>query len=296
MRRFVGVFTALLLLLAVLGGSAVGQSGPTLEERVCALEVAAGIGPCSTTTTTAAPTTTTTEAPTTTASTTTTAAPTTTTTQGTTTTTGPLPEPSGDKFTINLSGSGEGFPDHMWGARYYRDLPFTEGTGWTDGDRHAYTCAYMFLVRDGVLVSRVTFTMIEGAAYARVNDQSMSEKVRWADGEINTTGKNMGDCGKATADYGVVLGDERPVVRFVGSDGALLEVRDYTKTVVSDSRVTFDQVEVITEPFVDVSPNGRPVTVYGRVTVVARIDGLPAIVVYYDSFSPEAQVTSDIAG
>jgi len=224
---------------------------------------------------------------------TTTVAPATTAAPVTTTTTKQPVVSSGDKFTIALHGSGPEFPDKLWNAPYSRSLPYTANVGWTDGDRHAYECAYMFLLRDGLVVGRVTFASIDAAPYTKVNDQSMEEKIRWADGTLNITGTNMGDCDRSPVAYEPASGDVRPIVRYLsGSD--LLEIRDYTKTVVLDPRVTFNQVEVITEPFTEVSPRGRPDTVYSRVSVVGLIDGLPAIVVYYDSLHSSVAVTSDL--
>lgn len=123
----------------------------------------------------------------------------------------------------------------------------------------------------------------------------MAEKERLLDGTPNPNpGQNMNECARSEIEYGVAQGDQRPTVRYVSGDD-LLEIRDYKKTVVLDSRVTFDLIEVITTPFQVTSESGRVHTVYSRVGVLARIDGLPAIIVYYDSFSPDVRVTSDIA-
>lgn len=303
---------ATLGIAAALGGATLlGQVDPevgqTIEERVCALEVNAGIGPCSTTTTTAVPTTTTTEASTTTTevpTTTTTAAPTTTTTAPTTTTTAPGSLPCvGDNFDIMLRGLDNPATLQVvepfrfwWDAKYCRNLAYTPDTGWVDGDKIAYCSAYMFLEHEGLIVGRVTFVRI---AYAKVNDSRMLEGQRDFNGDFHGQGQSYGPqfCGQVLAseyDFSNAP-DERPKVAYwAGED--LLELRNYGPTIVG-AGITFDQVSKTTTPFqVTVNDNGavETHTVYSRVSVLARENGNAVIAVYYDSLDPLVTVVSDL--
>jgi hypothetical protein len=179
-----------------------------------------------------------------------------------------------------------------WVAPYARDLTYTAGVGWTDGDRSGYRCAYMFLEQDGDIVGRVTF--VRSALYGKVNDQGMTEAVIAYDGGPYLS---QADCPDPDVEYTPNDSpDERPTVRYMnGSD--TLEVRSYPHTTTAGK---FIQTEVVTEPFTDQGdhPDSQPHTVYSRVTVVfySLVGGQwqPGIVVYYDSLSPDVQVTSDL--
>lgn len=232
------------------------------------------------TTTTVVPTTTTTGAP---GSTTTAAPATTTTTTSTTSTTstGPLPTPSGAHFTTLLTGVTENGPNEQWwDAPYFRDLPFSPSTGWTDGDRSGYRCFYAFLMNQGQVVGRVTFTRVpEAASYASINDRYMAEGVRYYNGALAPAGapRELGECpGPSTAYEPATGSDQRPTVTYT-LNGMLLEVRNYKKTVVG-AGITFRQVE----------------STDSRVTVIAYKDNLPVIAIYYESMVPGLVMNSDL--
>lgn len=257
-----------------------------LQDRVTELEAG-------TTTTTLPPTTTTTTQPPTTTTSTTTTIPT------TTTTSPPLPTPSGPKFDIFLGAQVDGVNFNMWVAPYHRSLPYSTPAGWVDGDRVGYSCAYMFLQREGVNVGRVTFT--RAAGYGFVNDKSMAEGVRYFDGAVSTTGQaQLNDCPAPTQAYAPGDGvDYRPLVFYVDDNG-LLENRSYTNTTsdaIASGQVRFAELERITTPFLAQGANtSRPATtVYERVTVAAyvQIDGLwqPTMIVYYDTLVPDVHLT-----
>lgn len=224
-----------------------------------------------TTTTTILPTTTTTRGP----GTTTTAAP------ATTTTSGPLPAPSGDYFITMLTGVNEaGANDFWWNAPYYRSLPFASNTGWTDGDRSGYRCFYAFLLNEGQVVGRVTFTRVpEAGSYASISDKYMVEGERYYNGTLAPANapKELGECPEPMTAYTPATGsDQRPIITYT-LGGTLLEVRNYTKTVVGEG-ITYRQVE----------------STDSRITVVAYKDNLPAIVIYYESMVPGLVMNSDL--
>jgi hypothetical protein len=241
-------------------------------------------------TTTVPPTTTTTRRPppsttTTIFPTTTTRGPGPTTTTGapaTTTTVGTLPTPSGEFFTTLLRGSADaGGGEIWWDADYFRNLPYSPSTGWTDGDRAGYRCFYSFLLLDNQVVGRVTFTRVEEAAsYAMVNDRYMEEGIRFYDGTLAPANgpRELGECPDPTQAYSPSNGsDQRPTITYSTTGGALLEVRNYKKTVALNG-ITFQQVESTDQ----------------RVTVVAYKDNLPAIVIYYESMVPGVVMNSDL--
>ena len=223
------------------------------------------------TTTTLLPTTTTTRAP----GTTTTAVP------ATTTTSGPLPAPSGEHFTTLLTGVMENGPNEQWwDAPYFRSLPYASSTGWTDGDRSGYRCFYAFLMNQGQVVGRVTFMRVpEADSYASINDRYMVEGMRYYNGALApaSAGNELGDCPSPSTTYEPATGsDQRPTVTYT-LNGALLEVRNYKKTVVG-AGITFRQTE----------------STASRVIVVAYKDNLPVIVIYYDSMVPGLVMNSDL--
>ena len=247
--------------------------------------------------TTAAPPTSTTVPPTTTTTrrphpTTTTTILATTTTRGsvttttgapaTTTTVGPLPIPEGDHFITLLSGVNENQAnDWWWDANYFRNLPFATSTGWTDGDRSGYRCFYAFLMNQGQVVGRVTFTRVPDAdAYASVSDKYMLEGQRYYDGTLapSSAPKELGQCPAPVQDYTPFTGPgQKPTITYSTTGGQLLEVRNY-KALVTGPGVTFQQIESTDQ----------------RVTVVAYVDNLPVIVVYYDSMVSTVVMNSDL--
>jgi hypothetical protein len=280
---------SVLVVLALSTVAAVGQSDTVPVERAQLEEWRDEIqavvdeidAVLETTTTTEPPTTTTTEPPTTTTEeptttteppTTTTTAPTTTTQPPTTTTTGPLPNPTGDKydFFVNVHQVGR-----AWTAPYFYNLPYTPDTGWADGNRDGYKCAYGILLWDGEPVGRVTFTRVAGAAaYTIINDQGMPDRgdtLRHYDtGSLFPRPVTQGECPPPDDDVDYVpstLPGQLPVIDYLGPNGELLERRDYRKIVIEDPRLKFRLVSVSAE----------------RVTVVAYWENNPFVVVYYDA-------------
>ena len=198
-----------------------------------------------------------------------------------TTTTAAAPVVQGEKFSIELKNLDTGVD--WWRAPYLRALAYTPNTGWTDGDRIGYGCAYMFLERDGRIVGRVSFVQVPGTTYVKVNDRYMEEGVRFFDGSLTNAGTtqayHVSFCDTIVdQDYVEFTGpDQRPTIRYLGSDGALLEVRDYKPTAAGPG-IKFRQVAATAN----------------RVTVVAYENNLPVIVVYYDSLDPSVRLTSDL--
>jgi hypothetical protein len=188
-----------------------------------------------------------------------------------------IPSPDGDWFRIGLGNTDTGA--HWWHAYYFRSLPFFPNSGWTDGDRVGYSCAYMFLMVDAEVVGRVTFSRVEGAGYATINDTFMHEGFRYYDGTYDGPGfpQELDDCPPPSEAYEPSNeSDQRPTLAFA-VNGQLVETRDY-KTIVLEPGVSFRQTS-------------KTAT---RITVVAYEKGLPVIVVYYDVLTPNASITSDM--
>ena len=207
--------------------------------------------------------------------------PTTTAQAATTTTAAPVSAPSGDHFTTLLTGITENGPNEKWwDAPYYRGLPYAASTGWTDGDRSGYRCFYAFLLNQGQVVGRVTFTRVpEADSYASINDRYMEEGVRYYNGSLAPADAptELGDCPTPSTAYQPATGsDQRPTITYTLGQ-TLLEVRNYKKTVVG-AGITFRQVE----------------STDSRITVVAYKDNLPVIVIYYDSMVPGLVMDSDL--
>lgn len=179
-----------------------------------------------------------------------------------------------DIFTIIVSIDGR-----AWEADYDRTL--TPEVGWTDGDRVGYRCAYMFLQDRGHIVGRVTFLVVDGAStYAAINDKFMAEGERFYDGTVNPdpTIRQLNDCPHPEESYEPYFGpDQRPTITYERARGGVLETRDYSLTA-ADPGVTFQQVSSSDD----------------RVTIVAYRNGLPGIVVYYDSMSPRVVMNSSL--
>ncbi|HKY46426.1 MAG TPA: hypothetical protein VJQ79_00450 [Acidimicrobiia bacterium] len=199
----------------------------------------------------------------------------------TTTTAAPVSAPTGDHFTTLLTGVVENGPNEQWwDAPYYRSLPYAAGTGWTDGDRSGYRCFYAFLLHEGQVVGRVTFTRVpEADSYASINDRYMEEGVRYYNGALAPADapRELGECPAPSTAYEPATGsDQRPTITYTLGQ-TLLEVRNYKKTVVG-AGITFRQVE----------------STASRITVVAYKDNLPAIVIYYDSMVPGLVMNSDL--
>lgn len=238
-----------------------------------------------TTTTTGATTTSTTQASTTTATT----RPTTTTTQGTTTTattlpsttttTGPLPSPTGDNYEIFVTVDGEGA---IWTAPYYRTLPYSPNTGWFDGNRDGYKCAFGILGWNLNTASklddpagRFTFTRINGVAYARVNDRRMPDSGptlrHYATGLLTPAPVTQGECPPPTETYTPnTEPGQLPVIDYLGPQGQLLERRDYRKLdddgpLPAELKFRLHSIDPL------------------RVTVIAYWENNPIVVVYYDA-------------
>lgn len=188
----------------------------------------------------------------------------------------------------------------LWSAPYHHELLYQSGTGWRNGDRIAYHCAYGFLTDNGVIVGRFTFRAVPSddnnpdGAYIRINDTYMEDAPgspqntaggpsRYYDGtqrpaNIQTP---FADCPQDVGvDYEAGnFPDEDPVIPF-WNDGQVIEIRDYRNTVPA-AGVTFQELDPITEPFQVTTSTGTH-AVNDRRTVLARLDGVPVAVVYYD--------------
>ena len=179
-----------------------------------------------------------------------------------------------NSFEIMLIDTGK--QEAMWIAPYAREI--TPGVGWVGGDRAGYRCAYMFLLKGGTPVGRVTFIRVDGAAtYTMVNDERMEEGARYFDGTVAPEGSpnELKQCPESTVAYEPYDGpDQRPIITFaMRRSGVPLEIRDYTKTVAAPG-VTF---RLLSE-----SPQES--------VVVAYKDGLPAVAVYYTRLVPSVVV------
>lgn len=296
-----GVLIALVVTLVVVGLGAVMASGPSakfaqaagltgderseLEAiRADAADIIVRVdGLLVVTTTTEATTTTeeattTTEEPTTTTeAVTTTSAAATTTTTPTTTTTGPLPVPSGERWDLDVRADINGIRQG-WVAPYFRSLPYMANTGWVDGDRVAYRCAYGFLEWNGEIVGRVTFTRIpEADSYSMVNDRFMESAVRYYDGSLNLNPSlnQLNDCPLPDEAYDAQVRSVRPTIRYSTAAGELVEIRRYAHLQPGPD-ISFDLVK----------------DTAARQTVIAYAEGLPFMTIYYDSM-PGSGVVMD---
>jgi hypothetical protein len=180
----------------------------------------------------------------------------------------------------------------LWRAPYLYQVPYAPNTGWLAGDRVGYGCAYGFLQQDGEIVGRFTFRRIEGADYIVVNDTYMDEGERYYNGQPTPPGTSQVpdfECPVSTQSYETSnIPDQRPVVVF-WSNGQALEIRDY-RSIVPGPGVTFEVVDVITQPFQVTGAASGTHTVNSRVTVLARENGVPVVVIYYDALG-SGQVT-----
>jgi len=191
-----------------------------------------------------------------------------------------LPTPSGEHYTVMLRGGDDPATRFWWDADYFRSLPYTAATGWTDGDRAAYKCLYGFLLWRDRIAGRVTFTRVPGATYALINDEKMAEGARMYDGSLPPPGssRELGECPAPDQTYEPYFGpDERPVVTFETNRGRLLEVRDYRPTVAGPA-IKFRLIDSTAQ----------------RVTVVAYFNDQPVIVVYYDSMSSRVTMRGEL--
>lgn len=179
-----------------------------------------------------------------------------------------------------------------WRAPYLYVVPYAPNTGWLAGDRVGYGCAYGFLQHEGEIVGRFTFRKIESATYVVVNDTYMDEGARYYDGSPTPPGTVQVpdfECPRTTESYETTNApDERPVIVY-WSGGQALELRDY-RTIVPGEGVTFEVIDVITQPFEVTSAASGTHTVNSRITVLARENGVPVVVIYYDGLG-SGQVT-----
>jgi hypothetical protein len=179
-------------------------------------------------------------------------------------------------FIVNADGRRVGtFPYDMTLTQFDPDA------GWVEGDRVGYRCAYTFLVDDGAIVARVTFTTPSRAQrYVVLNDKHMHEGERHYDGTWAGVRQVPGEeCPRPGESYGKLGGrtGPRPVITFSDADdGHTLEVRDYNR-VKRHRRHAFK--------IRSADPD--------RVTVVAYQDRRPVMVVYYDRLSDEITLTSN---
>lgn len=183
-----------------------------------------------------------------------------------------------------------------WSAPYLYETPYVPNTGWLAGDRVAYHCAYTFLQHNGEIVGRVTFQRVAGASsYVQIIDKFMPEGVRWYDGSptpVAGEGNRYSDCPPVSQNYEPgAIPDERPKVVYWSGDTAL-EIRDYLTIKPGVAGVTFDLIDVIDEPFTVTAPTSGVLTVNSRVTVLARENGVPFTVIYYDGIGI-GQVTEE---
>lgn len=176
----------------------------------------------------------------------------------------------------------------MWQAGYLYKTLYTStdpNTGWLAGDRVAYGCAYMFLQHNNQIVGRTTFRAVpEASSYTVVNDTYMDEGARYYNGTLAPAGTVQVpalECPAVIADYTSNSNpDQRPVVSFINAN-KYVELRDYRSTVAAPG-VTFEVIEVITTPFYTHSSISGDTLVTSRVTVLAKFNGVPTVVIYYD--------------
>ena len=180
-----------------------------------------------------------------------------------------------DDFAALLIGDGQ----LMWQADYARTLP--SGASWTDGDRDGYRCFYAFLLMGSRVIGRVTFIRVDAAAsYVVVNDKRMNEAVRYYDGSIAppSAPNELNDCPTVTQSYTAFSGDQRPTVNYTNKrTGAIFETRPYA-SLTTGNGVGF-RLDSVT---------GK------RATVVAYLNSLPVIVIYYDSMAANVLMTADL--
>lgn len=168
----------------------------------------------------------------------------------------------------------------LWRAPYLYDVPYTDDVGWVAGDRIAYGCAYGFLIHEGELVGRFTFRNLSGsAAYIVINDKFMDEGQRHYDGTPNPNAPQQlpqTECPSRPTGYESSTVSQLPRVVFWSGNEAL-EIRDY-REVNAGPGVTFELL---------------PTQAGGRIPVLARENGVPALVVYYDPLG-SGLVTADL--
>lgn len=203
---------------------------------------------------------------------------------------------NGFYFTVKKQTVQWPFSQVYWSAPYLYATPYVPNTGWLPGDRVAYSCAYTFLQHEGEIVGRVTFQRVAGASgYVQIIDKFMPEGVRWYDGSFTPVageGNRYSDCPPVDQSYGaVVVPDERPKVVYWSGD-TVLEIRDYLTIQPGVAGTTFDLIDVIDEPFTVNAPTSGVLTVNSRVTVLARENGVPFTVIYYDGMGT-GQVTEE---
>jgi hypothetical protein len=158
---------------------------------------------------------------------------------------------------------------------------FDPDAGWIEGDRVGYRCAYTFLVDDGEIVARVTFTKpYKARKYVVLNDKFMHEGERYYDGGWAGVQQVPDDeCPWPTEPYKKLRGrpGPRPVIQFLhAGDNHVVEVRNYNNL----KRNRHNRFRIFSA-----TPD--------RVTVVAYRDRWPVMVVYYERLSDEILLTSN---
>lgn len=190
-----------------------------------------------------------------------------------------MPQPS-PQFQVIIKGIEDGVT--WWQAPYLRSLSFTSGVGWTDGDRGQYRCLYAFLLRNGAVVGRVTFTTKGGESgnYPFVLDKYMVEAARYYDGKVAPKGKvELHQCPPPSEEYQPYSGpDQRPTIKYMSPAGETLEIRNYKNTLALPD-VKFQQFAKTPQ----------------KVTIVAHKDGQPKVFIYYESMdTSKCIMTSDL--
>jgi hypothetical protein len=166
------------------------------------------------------------------------------------------------------------------------DMTLTEfdpDAGWIEGDRVGYRCAYTFLVDDGEIVARVTFTRPHKARkYVVLNDEFMHEGERHYDGTwAGVRQVPSEECPRPTDPYTRLRGQPgpRPVIQFVDPDSShVVEVRDYKR--LKKKRHNRFRIQSATPD---------------RVTVIAYRDRWPVMVIYYERLSEGILLLSNAA-
>lgn len=185
----------------------------------------------------------------------------------------------------------------FWQAPYLDNLPYVPNSGWLDGDRVGYHCAFGHLEHNGEIIGRFTFRVVDGAdSYMKIGDRYMVEGSRYYNGGI-FGGQQVptGDCPFSTGNYETAnVPDERPVIPFWHGD-QVVEIRDYREVEVQSPGITFELLDPVLEPFVvsNSVDGSRPHVVNNRVGVLAREFGVPTIEVYYDALGSGSMFAPD---
>jgi hypothetical protein len=158
---------------------------------------------------------------------------------------------------------------------------FDPDAGWIEGDRVGYRCAYTFLVDDGEIVARVTFTKpFRARKYVILNDKFMHEGERYYDGSwAGVQQVPAEECPRPSEPYQKLKRHPgpRPLIQFLDPDDShVVEMRDYSK-IKKNRHNKFSIHSATTD----------------RVTVIVYRDRWPVMVVYYERLSDEILLTSN---